>query len=112
MKRLCYLPNLVLWLNLGGCVFAQSPACAPGELRVFVVDSQEGPVFDAQVRISSGAGAPVEHVTPANGIADFQKVPCGAWSVITAKEGFEAAVKTVQINSAGNVEIDSWKLDP
>ena len=75
------------------------------------MDSQGGPIFDAQVRISSNSGTPVEHVTQSSGIADFENMPCGAWNVIAAKEGFEAAVKTVQTSNAANVEV-SLTLNP
>jgi Carboxypeptidase regulatory-like domain len=112
MKRLfkTRLPVFAAMLLIfSGTVRGQ--ACAPGELRVFVVDSQEGPVFDAQVRITSDSGTPVENVTQTSGIADFAKVPCGAWSVIAAKAGFEAAVKAVQISTGTNVEV-SLTLNP
>src|SRR5690348_18302469 len=41
------------------CVFGQ--ACAPGELRVLVIDSQGGPVFEAQVRIGPDTAPLAEH---------------------------------------------------
>ena len=79
--------------------------CTPGELRVFVVDTEQGPVFDAQVRLSSEAGTPVEHVTQSSGVSDFKELACGVWSVLAAKEGFEPATKTLQITSAANSEV-------
>ena len=112
MTFLQYLRTLVVLLPYLVLPLAMSAqTCATGELRVFVVDSQEGPIFEAQVRISAAEGMPIEHATQSNGIADFQDVPCGDWSVIVAKEGFETAVKTVQIKSGTNAEV-SLTLTP
>jgi len=55
--------------------------CQPGELRVFVKDSQEAAIFDAQVRIGPASAELAARSTEAAGIADFQKVPCGSWPV-------------------------------
>ena len=109
---MAYSRNLaVIGLLLLLPVTLAAQACLPGELRVFIVDSQGAPVFDAQVRISSQSGTPVEQLTQTSGTTDFQNVPCGAWSVIAAKEGFEAATQTAQIASGGNVEV-SLALNP
>jgi len=48
--RLSRLASAAIFL-VASSVRAFAQTCAPGELRVFVVDSQQGPVFDAQVRI-------------------------------------------------------------
>src|SRR5579871_2654204 len=101
LHHLCSLIVIALFLHSA----ARSQTCAPGELRVFVVDSQAGPVFDSQVRVSSLAAAPLERVTQSSGIADFAALPCGIWNVIAAKEGFEAAVKSIQVTSGANLEI-------
>lgn len=85
--------------------------CAPGELRVFVVDTEQGPVFDAQVRMTADSGTPAEHLTQSSGITDFQAVPCGVWAVLATKEGFEPAVKTVQVTNGANLEL-TLTLDP
>jgi hypothetical protein len=79
--------------------------CVPGELRVFVVDSEQAPVFAAQVRLSSESGSPVEQTTQSSGTRDFEHIPCGIWSVLAAKEGFDPATKTLEISSAANLEI-------
>lgn len=92
-------------LLLLAAAFAPAQTCLPGELRVFVQDSQTGPIFNAQVRISSPETAPLEHTTQTSGIADFSKVPCGNWNVIVSKDGFEAALKTVQITTSANAEL-------
>jgi hypothetical protein len=47
----------------------------------------------------------VEQVTQANGITDFRAVPCGSWTVLAAKDGFEPASKPVQISSGANLEV-------
>jgi hypothetical protein len=96
---------------------ASAPAqiCLPGELRVFVKDSQEGPIYDAQVRVASAATADSTeagtHQTPATGLADFENVGCGYWMVRASKEGFEDAAATAQITGPGVVEI-SLTLSP
>ena len=76
-------------------LFAQT--CAPGELRVIVTDSQESPVFDADVRVSSAAASAGSHSTQSEGLADFQNIPCGAWTITVVKDGFETATRTVEI---------------
>ncbi|HEY3835531.1 MAG TPA: TonB-dependent receptor [Bryobacteraceae bacterium] len=95
-------------LFLPGDSLAQT--CA-GEVRVFVVDSQQGPIFEAQVRISVEGGAPNERSTQSNGIADFQNVACGNLSVIAAKDGFDAAVKTIQVKGSTTTAV-SITLNP
>ncbi len=76
---------------------AWGQVCAPGELRVFVVDSQEGPVFSAQVRVGAD-----NRLTGTSGVADFKEVPCGSLSVTASKEGFQPEAKTLQITSGAN----------
>src|SRR5580698_9192305 len=77
----------------------QAQTCAPGELRVFVLDTEQAPVFDAHVKITSESGSPVEHTTQSSGITDFEGVPCGIWSALATKEGFEPAAQTVQVTN-------------
>ena len=79
--------------------------CAPGELRVIVVDSQASAVFDAEVRLNSEAASLPNRSTQTTGLADFQRVPCGSWSVTVGKEGFETVTRTVQIANAANTEV-------
>jgi len=100
-----FLSGCPLLLLLLVPLVACAQTCAPGELRVFVVDTEQGPVFDAQVRITSDFGTPAERTTESSGTSDFAQIPCGVWSVLAAKEGFEPAVKTVQITSAANLEV-------
>src|SRR5215471_13749572 len=78
--------------------------CAPGELRVIVIDSQESPVFDAEVRVNSETASIGARSTQAAGLADFENIPCGAWSIAVTKEGFEPSTKLAVITSAGRVE--------
>ena len=80
-----------------GAFGAQAQACKPGELRVFVLDSQQAPIFEAKVRVGQSASSLPENLTPALGTVDFENVPCGEWNVTAAKEGFEAASKTIRI---------------
>ena len=87
------------------CTHASAQPCTPGELRILVVDSQGGPVFEAQVRIGPDDSPLADRRTPTTGIADFQKVPCGPATVSASKDGFERAIKTVQITNAANIGV-------
>jgi hypothetical protein len=100
------LPLLAaLLLGLAARVSAQT--CAPAELRVFVLDSQEAPVLDAEVRLVSGGqpGQPLNRDTATEGFAAFSGVPCGSWTVTASKPGFEPTEKIVPLTSAANLEI-------
>jgi len=79
--------------------------CAPGELRVIVVDSQESPVFDTDVGVASDTSTLQSRSTQTLGVADFRGVPCGSWVVTVAREGFETATRAVQITNAANAEV-------
>jgi hypothetical protein len=79
--------------------------CTPGELRVFVIDSQESAVFDAEVELASENTSLGKHPTRALGFADFQNVPCGAWNITVVKDGFETANRAVQIASGANLSV-------
>ena len=83
----------------------RAQTCLPGEVRVVVIDSQESPVFNAQVSLSSDPTAPASRSTQTSGLADFQGLPCGAWSISVQAEGFEAAARKVEIASGANIEI-------
>lgn len=91
------------------CLFAalslDAQTCAPGELRVIVVDSQQSPVFDADVRVASDAASLQSRSTQTLGVADFKNVPCGAWTVSVVKDGFETATRGVSITKAANLEV-------
>jgi hypothetical protein len=88
-----------------GCFDACAQSCLPGELHVFVKDSQEAPIFGAQVRVGSDSREIGTHATPSMGLADFSDVPCGSWTVRAVKEGFEDTIHTVEIAGAGVVEV-------
>src|SRR5579863_768371 len=79
--------------------------CAPGELRVIVVDSQASAIFNADVSLNSDAASIPNRSTQTTGVADFQNLPCGSWNVTAAKEGFETVTRTVEIASAANIEV-------
>jgi hypothetical protein len=84
---------------------APAQTCLPGEMRIFIQDSQESPIFGARVRVSSAAIELSERTTPATGIADYQNVTCGSWTVRASKEGFEDTVATGQVTGPGPVEL-------
>jgi len=78
------LPALAILGAAARPVFAQ---CAPGELRVFVKDSQESPIYNALVTLSvEGNGRTLN--TESTGVVDFSQVPCGVWQVTGKREGF------------------------
>jgi hypothetical protein len=66
-------------------------------LRVFVTDSQESSVLAADVQVASNPAPSGDHLTGSEGTVDFGKLPCGSWRVSATKEGFEPALKTVEI---------------
>jgi hypothetical protein len=104
------LPFAVLLLGCCSLLVAQN--CAPGELRVFVVDSQETPVFDAEIRVSrQQAPSPDDRTVKSSGTSDFEKLDCGAWWVTVTKEEFEPAVKSVEITNGARIEV-SLTINP
>ncbi len=79
--------------------------CAPGELRVIVLDSQKSPIYSAEVALRSETLSAGSRSTQTAGLADFQNIPCGYWSIAVAKEGFEPATRLVNIAGGGRQEI-------
>jgi hypothetical protein len=79
--------------------------CTPGELRVFVLDSQEAPVLEADVRLAFGDQLFGHRDTGTEGFADFARIPCGPWTVTASKQGFESTERGIQIANAANLEI-------
>jgi hypothetical protein len=90
---------------------AAAQTCNPGEIRVLVRDSQESPVYDAKVRVGSDTEEVASLQTPATGLADFVKVPCGAWVVRASKDGFEDSTSAALVENESKVEI-SLTLNP
>lgn len=93
------LAFLVLAAILTAAV-ARGQNCPPGELRVIVLDSQESPIVDANVNVASNSTPAGDRSTQTSGLAAFEKVPCGAWTVTVTKDGFETATRTVEIASS------------
>jgi hypothetical protein len=87
------------------CPVVVAQTCAPGELRVIVIDSQESPVFNAEVQLGPEKSPFGSRSTQATGLADFEKIPCGIWSVTASAEGFEIAKRSVEITGAAGIEI-------
>jgi hypothetical protein len=97
------IPSAALLLVSALRLAAQT--CTPGELRVFVLDSQKGPVLEAEVHVAFGDQSFGNRDTGTEGFADFARVPCGPWTVTASKQGFESTEKGVQIANAANLEI-------
>src|SRR5665213_1513227 len=99
-------PLLSSMLALIACSAAAAQICPPGDLRVFVKDSQEAPIFDAAVRAASDAAELPTKPTPASGFVEFGNLPCGRWSVKASKEGFDDATVAVEIKGGPAVEVN------
>ncbi|HEY2844580.1 MAG TPA: TonB-dependent receptor [Bryobacteraceae bacterium] len=99
-RSFAQLTLLLILLPLG-----RAQTCAPGEIRVIVIDSQESPVYNAQVSLSSDGAQPVSRSTQTSGLADFPGLPCGAWNVSIEAAGFQMVSRAVEIASAGKLEI-------
>jgi hypothetical protein len=93
------------------CLPAAGQTCAPGGVNVVVRDSQQSPVFDAMVRVAGENTEQAPRPTSAQGIAEFQQVPCGTWNVIASKTGFEDSRAIAVITGSGHVEV-SLILNP
>src|SRR6266852_5136163 len=91
---------LILLLNFR----AAGQTCRPGEVRVFVKDSQESLIFDAQVRLGSASTGVGLRTTSASGVVEFENVACGSWTIRASKIGFEDSVGTVQVGRESFVE--------
>ena len=90
---------------------SRAQTCLPGELRVFVKDSQEAAIYDAQVRVGLGSSEIGVRSTETSGIADFANVPCGSWTVRASKAGFEDRESSVSITSGASAQV-SLVLEP
>ena len=101
LRRSIFVP-LTLLISLSD-LHAQT--CTPGEVRVVVTDSQGSPVFNAEVRLASAPSPPVSRSTQTGGLADFQGLPCGAWTISATAQGFEVATGAVEILSGTNREV-------
>jgi hypothetical protein len=85
--------------------------CHSGEVRIYVKDTLEGPVFQARVRLGSPAKEIGEFTTRTEGVADFANVPCGSWTATVTKAGFEDG--SISIQTAGETIIEkSIALSP
>ena len=101
--RLSHLAVQALLISLLG-FRAAGQTCRPADLRVFVKDSQESPIFDAQVRLGSASTGAQLRTTSASGVVEFENVACGSWTIRASKTGFEDSVVTAQIGSESFVE--------
>ncbi len=83
---------------------AAGQTCRPADLRVLVKDSQESPIFDAQVQLGSTSTGVELRTTSASGVVEFENIACGSWTIRASKTGFEDSVGAVQIGSESFVE--------
>src|SRR6266566_1979970 len=83
---------------------AAGQTCRPADLRVLVKDSQESPIFDAQVRLGSASPGVGVRTTSASGMVEFENVACGSWNIRASKMGFEDSVGIVAVGRESFVE--------
>ncbi len=81
--------------------------CRPAEVRIFVRDSQESPILDAQVSV----GTSESRSTPVSGFLEFANVVCGKASVHVSKVGFEPSDTAVQVGGQAVIDV-SITLNP
>lgn len=101
----------VAFAALLAAIPALAQTCQTGELRVLVKDSQEAPIFGAQVRIFAGDKEAGARPTQTMGVADFSNVPCGDWTVQATKAGFDETNLPLHVTDQATVEI-SLILNP
>ena len=101
LRRRAFVPHAVLFLVIP---VLRAQTCSPGEVRVVVIDSQESPVYNAQVSFTSDAAGVVSKSTQTSGLADFQGLACGSWTILVEAPGFEGATELVEIGSKANKE--------
>ncbi len=104
------VPVSLLLLSVGAAS-SLAQTCDPGELRVLVRDSQEASIYDAKVHLGSDKVEIGNETTPTSGIAYFEKVPCGAWTVRVTKDGFGTKNLPVEVTSGASTELQV-SLDP
>jgi len=90
---------------------ASAQACDSGQIQVLVKDSQETPIFNAQVRLVSGSKEIGAKTTQAVGTADFSNVPCGSVTVYASKPGFDERSTEVQMTTVLSAQV-SITLEP
>ena len=84
---------------------ASAQICEAGQIHVFVKDSQEAPIFKAQVRLVSGSKEIDVRTTESTGSADFGDVPCGPLTVYASKPGFDERSMGVQMTTGFSAEV-------
>ncbi len=98
----CFV-NLLVTLLLITHLAAQT--CAPGKLRVIVTDSQQSPIFDAEVRVASATSSLGVLSTRTEGLAEVEEVPCGTWNITVSKVDFESSTQSIEIAAAAGKEV-------
>ena len=96
--RQCRVPVL---LGLVAAGLASGQTCLVERLRVQVRDPNGAGIAGAEVRLSqTGAVNLASRTTGETGLAVFENLPCGVWTVSASKNGFgELTGGTVQITS-------------
>jgi hypothetical protein len=101
-KTLKFSPIAALLLVV---VPLSAQTCAPGKLRVVVIDSQQGKVFNADVRVLSAKSILSDLSTGTDGFIEAGEVPCGMWNVTVTKADFETSTQPVSITNAASKEV-------
>ncbi|MGA2181460.1 MAG: TonB-dependent receptor [Bryobacteraceae bacterium] len=66
--------------------------CMSGEVRILVDNESAGPLAGAPVLLRHADT--VEQSTTGKGVAQFDHLPCGAWSLEVTKEGFQTVTRS------------------
>ncbi|PWU07823.1 MAG: hypothetical protein C5B51_09195 [Terriglobia bacterium] len=67
---------------------ARAQNCQTGRLRIVAQDSSGAAVAGVNLRIAAESGAVLRAATDAQGVAEFDRLACGAWTLKAAKDGF------------------------
>jgi Carboxypeptidase regulatory-like domain len=90
MRRFVKLLVLLAPFLTSAPVVAQD--CMSGEVRILVDNESAGPLAGAPVLLRHADT--VEQSTTGKGVAQFDHLPCGAWSLEVTKEGFQTVTRS------------------
>jgi len=95
----------MLFLLAPGAVFAQN--CTTAKLRIVAQDSSGNVLPGVAVSIEGGSRSAAVSVTNTQGIAEFDNLNCGVWTVNGAKDGFrDVRGNQFQITGGPNAQLD------
>lgn len=103
--RFCIAVTAIAYLCFPKTGFSQT--CKTGELRIVAQDSSGNHVPGVEVRIAIASGGAQARSTDPRGIAEFENLACGAWTVNAVKDGFhEVRANAFQVTGGPRAELD------